>query len=173
MHETFTTYDYLSRTVPHDLCSQYIDGYRSMGWQTDENLPQETSGNKTTIHMKRSRTIVNKTELTRLQRHYEACMQEIEAIEASRQSVPTMAAITMGLVGCALNAGAVMAITLATPPIYWLMVLLAIPGMALWALTYPGYKAAERRRAAQATPLIEAKRDEAYEVCAKAQQLVE
>lgn len=172
MNEAFESYDYLNVTVERDLCSQYMDGYQSMGWQLDPNLSQETAGSKTTIHMKRSRNILNKMELTRLQRHYEACMQEIIALEASRQSIPTMVAIGMGVVGCAFMAGGTMVVTLAEPPIYWLMVLLAIPGIALWALAYPAYKAIQRRRTSRVLPLIDAKYDEAYEVCAKAQQLL-
>lgn len=173
MNETYENYDYLNTTVPHDLCSQYIDGYRSMGWEIDENLPMETAGSRTTLHMKRSRNVLNKTELTRLQRHYEACMQEIATLEDSRQSVPTMVALTMGVIGCAFMAGSVMALTLATPPIYWLMILLAVPGMALWALAYLGYEMVARRRAAKVLPLIDAKYDEAAKICAKAQQLLE
>lgn len=169
--KSFESYDYLKVSVEDDLCSQYIDGYTSFGWNADENLPQEKSAGKVTLHFKRSRNIMNKVELTRLQRHYEACMQEIAALEASKASVPAIVSIGCGLVGCAFMAGSVFAVT-AESPIIWLTVLLGIPGLALWGAAYFAYKTARRRRAATVAPLIDAKYDEAYAVCEKAQQLI-
>lgn len=169
--QTFESYDYLKSSVEEDLVSQYIDGYSSFGWKPDENLPTEKANGKVQLHFKRSRSILNKTELTRLQRHYEACMAEISALEASKASVPTVVSLTSGLAGCAFMAGSVFAVT-AEKPIIWLMILLAIPGFALWAGSYFGYKIAKRRRTAQVAPLIEAKYDEVYQVCEKAQQIV-
>lgn len=169
--KSFESYDYLKVSVEDDLCSQYIDGYTSFGWNADENLPQEKSAGKITLHFKRSRSIMNKVELTRLQRHYEACMQEIAALEASKTSVPAIVSISCGLVGCAFMAGSVFAIT-AKSPIIWLMIVLGIPGLALWITAYFAYKTVQRRRTAKVTPLIDAKYDEAYTVCEKAQQLV-
>ena len=170
--QAFEGYDYLTVTVEGTLCSQYIDGYASFGWQPDENLSQEKSGGKTTLHLKRRRSILNKTELTRLQRHFEACMEEIAALEASKTSIPTIFALSCGLAGCAFLAGSVFAVT-AAPPIIWLSVLLGAPGLLLWCATYPLSKAVKRRRGAKVLPLIEAKYDEAYEVCAKAQQILQ
>lgn len=165
------SFDYLKIVVEDDLCSQYMDGYESFGWKPDENMPPEKSGGKITLHFKRSRSILNKTELTRLQRNYEACMAEIAALEASKGSVPAMVSLTSGLVGCAFMAGSVFAVT-AEPPIIWLTVLLAIPGFTLWAWAYFGYQFAKRRRIATVTPLIEGKYDEAYAACEKAQKLL-
>ena len=167
----FESWDYLKVTVEADLCSQYMDGYASFGWQSDENCPQERSGGKVTLHMKRSRSILNKAELTRLQRHYDACMEEIVALEASKSSVPTMAVLICSLAGCAFMAGSVFAVT-AERPVIWLTALLGAPGLLLWCAAYPLFKAVKRRRGAKVLPLIEAKYDEAYEVCAKAQQLL-
>lgn len=50
--------------------------------------------------------------------------------------------------------------------------LLAIPGFALWAGAYFGYKIAKRRRTEQVAPLIEAKYEEGCTVCEKARQLL-
>lgn len=98
-------------------------------------------------------------------------MQEIAALEASKTSVPAMISISCGLVGCAFMAGSVFAIT-AESPVIWLMVLLGIPGLVLWVAAYFGYKTVQRRRTAKVAPLIDAKYDEAYMVCEKAQQLI-
>ena len=167
----FESYDYLNISVEESLCSQYMDGYASFGWKVDENLPMKKENGKVQLHFKRSRNILNKTELTRLQRHYEACMAEISALESSKTSVPMIVSLTSGLLGCAFMAGSVFAVT-AEKPILWLMILLAIPGFALWGGSYFGYKLAKVRRTAQVEPLIEAKYDEAYQVCEKAQKML-
>ena len=164
-------FDYMKATVEGDLCSQYIDGYASFGWKMDENLPNERSGSKITLHFKRSRNVLNKTELIRLQRHYEACMEEIAALEASKSSVPTITALSLGLLGCVFMTGSVFAVTAETPVI-WLTAVLGAPGLALWGLAYFGYQIAKRRRTAKVLPLIDAKYDEACTVCEKAQQLL-
>ena len=169
--QTFESYDYLKVSVEENLVSQYMDGYSSFGWRPDENIPTEKANGKMQLHFKRSRNILSKTELIRLQRHYEACMTEIAALESSKGSVPMIVSLTSGLVGCAFMAGSVFAVT-EEKPIIWLMILLAIPGFALWGGSYFGYKLAKARRTAQVEPLIEAKYDEAYQVCEKAQQII-
>ena len=170
MPERVDGFDYLKVTVEEDFLSQYRDGYEKFGWRLDENVPTEKSLGKATLHMKRSRHLVNKVELTRLQQHYEACMEEIRMLEASKTSVPTTVSLVCGLVGCAFLAGSTFAVTAASPVI-WLTVLLAIPGLFLWAAAYLCYKPLKRRRIQKVTPLIEAKYDEAYEVCEKAFRL--
>ena len=107
--------------------SQYMDGYEHFGWKVDSNVPIEKGMGKVTIHLKRSRAVLNKMELTRLQRHFEACMSEIAALENSTESFAMIAALTSGISGCAFMAGSVFAVT-AAKPIIWLMILLAIPG---------------------------------------------
>lgn len=167
----FESYDYLNISAEESLCSQYMDGYASFGWKIDENLPMEKGNGRVQLHFKRSRNILNKTELIRLQRHYEACMAEIAALEASKTSAPMIVSLTSGLLGCAFMAGSVFAVT-AEKSVIWLMILLAIPGFALWAGAYFGYQIAKKRRSAQVEPLIEAKYDEAYQVCEKAQKML-
>ncbi len=163
-------FDYLKITVEDDLCPQYMDGYACFGWQQDEHFAIERAANKVTIRFKRSRNILNKAELTRLQRHYEACMKEISALEASKTSVPTMVALSCGLIGCAFMAGSVFAVT-AQPPMIPLTAVLGAIGFALWAGAYFGYRLAEQKRSEKVLPLIDAKYDEACAVCEKARQL--
>ena len=170
MSERIDGFDYLKVTVEEDFLSQYMDCYEKFGWRMDENVPTEKSLGKATLHMKRSRHIANKVELVRLQQHYEACMEEVRTLEASKSSTPTMVSLTCGLVGCGFMAGSVFAVT-AAPPVIWLTVLLAVPGFALWAAAYFCHKPVKSRRTRKVAPLIEAKYDEAYEVCEKAYRL--
>lgn len=70
----------MKKTVDEEMCSRYIDDYQKFGWKIDENIQSEKSMGKVTLHMKRGRHIMNKVELTRLQQHYECCMEEINTL---------------------------------------------------------------------------------------------
>ena len=164
-------FDYQNVTVEEKLCSQYMDGYEKFGWKIDGNLQSEKNMGKVTLHMKRNRHIVNKVELIRLQKHYEACMEEISTLEASKNSVPAMVSLTCGLCGCGFMAGSVFAVTASTP-IIWLTILLAILGFVLWGGAYFLNKRVRIWRTKKVEPLIEAKYDELYEVCKKAYSLL-
>lgn len=167
----FESFDYIKVTVDENWLSFYMDGYEHFGWKVDSNVPIEKGMGKVTLRLKRSRAILNKTELIRLQRHFEACMNEITALEISKQSFATIASLTCGVVGCAFIAGSVFAIT-AVKPIIWLMIVLAIPGFFLWGITYPLYKYVQKWRAEKVEPLIEVKLDEAEKVCEKGHALL-
>lgn len=167
----FESFDYMKVTVDENWMSLYMDGYEHFGWKVDSNVPMEKGMGKVTLHLKRSRAILNKTELIRLQRHFEACMNEITALENSKESFAMIASLTCGVVGCAFIAGSVFAITAVTP-IIWLMIVLAIPGFFLWGIAYPLYKYVKKWRADKVEPLIEAKLDEAEKVCEKGHSLL-
>ena len=100
----FESFDYTKVTVAENQMSQYMDGYEHFGWRVDSNVPIEKGMGKVTIHLKRSRAVINKMELTRLQRHFEACMSEIAALENSTESFAMIAALTSGISGCAFMA---------------------------------------------------------------------
>ena len=147
----FESFDYTKVTVAENQMSQYMDGYEHFGWKVDSNVPIEKGMGKVTIHLKRSRTVLNKMELTRLQRHFEACMSEIVALENSTESFAMIAALTSGVSGCAFMAGSV---------------------FFLWGIAYPLYKNVKKWRAEKVKPLIEAKLDEAEKVCEKGHALL-
>ena len=167
----FDSFDYLKVVVEEVFLSQYIDGYEKFGWCMDENVKPEKSRGKVTLHMKRSRYVPSKMELTRLQRQYEACMGEICTLEVSKNLIPVMASLICGLIGCGFMAGSVFAVT-AGPPMIWLMIALAIPGFLLWTAVYFCYKAIKIQRSRKVAPLIEAKYNEVCEVCEKAFRLL-
>ena len=114
---------------------------------------------------------MNKVELTRLQRHFEADMQDIFSLENSKTSLATILALVIGILGTAFMAGSVFAVT-AEPPIIWLCILLAIPAFAGWILPYFVYKKVKEEKIKKVTPYIEEKYDEIYEICEKGHSLL-
>ena len=56
----FESFDYTKVTVAENQMSQYMDGYEHFGWKVDSNVPIEKGIGKVTIHLKRSRAVLNK-----------------------------------------------------------------------------------------------------------------
>lgn len=177
----FVGYEYRNVTVKEKLMSMYVDGYENFGWQlegTSENLSgiqQEgiskgIPGRKEVIlKFKRDRKISNKSELTRLQRQFEACMNEVITLENSKVIGAAVVAYSVGVIGSAFMAGSVFAYIggLLVPSI-----ILAVPGFVGWIVPYLLYCKIQKKKAAQVEPLIDQKHDEIYQVCEKANKLL-
>lgn len=169
--QSFTSYEYKELNVKEEQASFYLDCYENFGWKQDENFPPQKKSDLVILKLKRNRKIVNKVELTRLQRHFEADMQDIFSLEKSKTSLATVLALSTGVLGTAFMAGSVFAVT-AEPPIIWLCILLAIPAFAGWILPYFVYKKVREEKIKKITPYIEEKYDEIYEICEKGHALL-
>ena len=103
---SYIGYEYKELTVPGRDVSLLLDGYESFGWQPDENHPAPGQGRTVTLYLKRDRKIINKMELTRLQRNFEACLRQIDRLRREPARTATAWALFVGLVGTAFMAGA-------------------------------------------------------------------
>ena len=167
----FVGYEYKEIFADQDKASMYLDGYMNFGWVADDQVHSSRILGKALIKLKRDRKILNKTELTRLQRHFDSCMNEIDALEKSKAQSATAWAIGVGVIGCAFMAGSVFAVT-AAPPLIFLTVILGIPGTIGFALPYFIFKRLLEKRSEKVQPLIEQKYDEIYEICEKGSKLL-
>ena len=175
-HRDFVGYEYKEIAAENSRISFLLDGYENFGWELDERLLESGQGcsaqaAKTVLQLKRNRKIINKAELTRLQRNFEACVNEIDKLEREKTSVATMYAITLAVIGTAFMAGSTFAVT-APSPHYILCIILAIPGFLGWIFPYFLYKKVVEKQTERITPLIEAKYDEIYEICEKGNKLL-
>lgn len=175
--QNYVGYEYKEVAADSSMASFLLDGYISFGWEMDENLPgyhkadRAPRQNKVVLRLKRNRKIINKMELTRLQRNFEACVGEIEALEKSKTSTATIYALISGMIGTAFMAGSTFAVT-AQPPHILLCILFAIPGFVGWILPYFLYRRTVGKHTEKLTPLIEKKYDEIYEICEKGNKLL-
>lgn len=167
----YVGFEYKEVTVSSEQVPLYLDCYETFGWEEDGNIPSTSGLNLTTIRLKRDRKIINKMELTRLQRQFEACAREIQDLERSKHTAASAWALIVGMIGTVFMAGSVFAVT-HTPPIYWLCVLMAVPGFAGWLCPIFLYRYKVRVQTHKVQPLIEEKYDEIYEVCEKAHSLL-
>ena len=174
----FVGYEYKEVIADKSRVSLLVDGYENFGWEVDGNIsefyeecknPQKQ--NKVILRLKRNRKIINKMELTRLQRNFESCVREIEMLEKSKTSSATMYALILGILGTAFMTGSTFAVTAQSPHII-LCILLAIPGFLGWILPYFVYRRVLGKQTEKVTPLIEDKYDEIYEICKKGNRLL-
>lgn len=169
--KNFTAYEYKEVMVHSDKASFYLDCYESFGWQQDENFPPQENDSNVTLKLKRDRKLVNKTELTRLQRNFEASMEEIDALEHAKTTAATIWALSIAVLGTAFMARSVFAVT-ADPPKIALCILLAIPAFAGWIAPYFVYQKVKEIKIRQVNPFIEDKIEEIYAMCEKGQSLL-
>lgn len=170
--KSFIGYEYKEITVDAGQVSMFLDGYENFGWIADEQLSGRgaTSG-QITLRMKRDRKIINKMELTRLQRNFEACALDLKKLEKAKTSAATIWALAVGIAGTVFMAGSTFAVT-HEPPVIWLCILLAIPGIIGWILPYFVYHRVLQKQEERIEPLKEQKLEEIYEVCEKGHSLL-
>ena len=164
-------YDYLELRPPKNQISMYLDSYENFGWTIDDNKAKTMEKGETTLYLKRNRKILNKAELTRLQRHFEDCMVKMKGLEAEKTRKATIISMTIGIIGTAFMAGSVFAVT-ATSPKLGLCILLAIPAFLGWISPYYVYKKVKAKTTEKIIPLIEEKWDEIDEICRKGHDLL-
>ena len=173
----YVSYEYKEIIADYEKASFLLDGYENFGWERDEN---QTAGvkfehspyqKKVALHLKRDRKIMNKMELTRLQRNFEACVKEIETLEKSKHSKATMYALIIGIIGTAFMAGSVFAVVM-QPPQILLCIILAIPAFIFWIIPYFMYRKMAAKEEERITSLIEEKYDEIDMICEKGNKLL-
>lgn len=175
--KNFVGYEYKEIATDSSRLSFLLDGYESFGWEDNGSLTESGMARnpalqqRAVLRMKRNRKLVNKVELTRLERNFEACVNEIEKLEKAKTSAATMYAIILGVIGTAFIAGATFAVT-AKPPYIVLCIILAVPGFLGWILPYFLFRRVQRKETEKITPLVEAKYDEIYEICEKGNKLL-
>jgi hypothetical protein len=173
---SFVGYEYKQVITNTNRVSLLIDGYKNFGWTVDDNINPGaaellSSNANVVLRLKRDRKIINKMELTRLQRNFEFCLKEIDHLEKSKTSEATMYALIVGIVGTAFMAGSVFAVT-AEPPRVMLCILLAIPAFSGWIFPYFIYNYTVSKKTEKANLLIEEKQDEIFEICEKGNKLL-
>lgn len=167
----YVGYDYKTVTADSGKVPMLLDSYANFGWVPNTAIPELRQGPVAHLNLRRERNIPNKAELTRLQQHFEACVDAIDHLENSRVRKATIFSLTAGLVGTALIAGSVFMVT-SEPPLIMLCVLLGAPGLVCWAASYPIFRAIREKRTAETVLLIEQKYDEMHETCAKGSALI-
>lgn len=164
-------YEYKEISVDQQKASRYLDGLKNFGWENDDNFHMISEKGRITLHLKRDRKILNKTELTRLQKHFEADMKEIEIMERNVSRFPTILSITTALIGTAFMTGSTFAVT-HQPQMTGFTILLAVPGFIGWISPAFFYKRIKNKKRREIQPYLEQKFEELHQICEKGKNLL-
>jgi len=167
--DNFVGYEYRDVTVDRKMESIYKDSYPNFGWKLEKASSPSLSLSSVTMKFKRNRKIQNKAELTRLQRQFDANVNEIVSMEDSKASSASIAAFTVGIIGTVFMAGSTFSFLAS---LVVLCIILAIPGFIGWIIPYFLYKSTYAKKNVKLMPLIDSKYDEIYEICERASGLL-
>jgi len=165
----FVGYEYNEITVDQSMESVYVDGYQNFGWELEGSAAPIGGISSVILKFKRDRKHRRSVEVTRLQRQFDSCANEIVTLERSKGLAAAAVAYITGIVGSAFIAGSVFAYLGDNIP---LMIILAIPGFVGWIVPYFCYVAIRKKKIAKVDPFIDKKYDEIYTVCEKANGLL-
>lgn len=176
----YTGYEHMELTTESKHISFLLECYAAFGWELDAYAAQyrgqhsrhtgAPEHNKIVLPLKRDRKILNKTELTRLQRNFEACMQELRRLEKRKTSKAITLALIVGFVGGIFAVGAILA-AIANPPHMIWSVLFAIPALIGCAVPYPLYRRICAEETARVTALMDQKYEEIHAICMRGYNL--
>ena len=166
--KSFIGYEYKEVTVNRKIESVYTDCYSSFGWKLENSATPFGKFDSVTLKFKRNRKINRKSEIAKLQRQFESCVEDIQALEFSKVIGASTVSYIIGVAGTALMAGSVFAYLASMLP---LSIILAIPAFIGWIVPYVSFKKIKRNKIAKVNPLIDQKYDEIYEVCERASEL--
>ena len=95
--QPFVGYEYLDVTVKRNMAHLYADSYENFGWELEGTGEQIGKVDSIVMKFRRDRKILNKVELTRLQRNFDACVSEITALETQKYIKASAVAYAIGL----------------------------------------------------------------------------
>lgn len=166
----FVGYEYHEVTIKKQYVTLYIDSYENFGWELEKEKSTVQNVGSVTLEFKRDRKIRNKAELTRLQRQFDALVEQIDHLEGKKVWKASIFAYILGVIGCGFMAGSVMSMSFMNNII--LMVVLAVPGVILWIVPYVVYRHIKNKKTTEVNPLIDEKYEEIYEVTKRAHSLL-
>jgi hypothetical protein len=168
----YVGYNYKTIYVPSSKASMMLDYYQNFGWELASDFyTQDYDTPPIKITLKQDKKLINRMEITRLQNHFESCMEEIKNLENSIDSLAVAVSIAVGIIGAAFIAGAVLTI-LNNPSHHFLIILFSLIGITIAILPIFIYKRLYLEKAKTITPLIEEKYNEVDKICEKAYKLI-
>lgn len=166
----FVGYEYQEIKINKQNRNIYIDSYENFGWKFEREKAIPQSVGCISLEFKRDRKIRNKSELTRLQRQFDALIEQIDYLEKNKTLNATIIACIVGVIGCGFMAASVMNFVYLNNIVA--MILFAIPGFLCWILPIFVYNRFKTQKTIELTPRIETLYDEVYEVTKRASNLL-
>ena len=152
MQTRFIRYEYKKIQVSSEDLALVLDAYASFGWQLDEKLSNLTDECFALLRLRRDKNLINRVELTRLQRNFEACMEQIEELRHNAKRTAAILSILIGLFGALLAIGSAAAFAFGHPVLGAALAMIAAVQMILPVFLYPTIS---KQRSKVIMPLID------------------
>lgn len=168
-------HEFETKEIPERFAEIYRSSYPNFGWEI-RTLPadgkqKEDKRGYISLYFQRDKSLCNKMELTRLQHHFDSCMVDIDRLEKGA-AVPgkIVAGITAVLGMFFLSASVISA--LMPHPHYLASVLLAIPGLIFWIMSFLLYRFILQNRTRDAQTIISERMDTIQKLCREGRALL-
>jgi hypothetical protein len=166
----YVGYEYKTFPIKQKQFSIYSDAYENFGWTLESTTKTLGKVEEINLNMKRDRKIPNKIELSRLQQQFESYASDIQDLESSKTKLASTIAYVIGVIGTVFMALSVLAVT--SDQIVPTIIFGAI-GLIGWAIPYFSFLKIKKNKTVQVLPFIDQKYEEIYQICKKANQLLE
>ena len=170
MTNNYIGYEYKTFPIKKNQFSIYTDAYENFGWTLESTTKNIGKVDELNLNMKRDRKIPNKIELSRLQKQFESYASDIQDLESSKTRTASIIAYFLGVLGTTFMALSVFAVT--SERIIPTIIFGSL-GFIGWAIPYFSFLKIKNNKTTQISPFIDQKYEEIYEVCKKANQLLE
>lgn len=169
--QSYVKYDYKEIKVKSDNVDMYIDSYNNFGWKLDTRYSIVTENNTSIIRLRRNQKIINKVELTRLERNFEDCIRKINFLEKSINSNGLILSIIIEVLVIVLTLGGIV-VSFNRDIFKDFYILLIVPGIIALYLPYFLYKYIRKKREYIVNNLIDEKYKEIYKIHKKGKKLL-
>lgn len=167
----FIGYEYKETIVREEYVTIYQDGYENFGWSLEGTYTTPEHVGCVTMKFKRDRKLKNKLEISKLQRQFDEIISQVERLERKKELKASTVAYIIGVVAAVLFACAILAFTVWKNIV--VMVVLGIPALIGFVLSYVIYTKIRKSKVQEITPLIDEKYDELYQVTMQANNLLQ
>ncbi|MGM9942031.1 MAG: hypothetical protein ACI32N_08615 [Bulleidia sp.] len=168
MEQNNTVYEYMQVQATQQDIDAYLTCYACFGWEKSEVTKLYENPLTVTIMFRRDRRLINRMELTRLQKNFEACALEIETLEQSIVSNATMYALTVAMAGVACGAVALYSL------IHHILIgmIMFVPFLFCVIQPYFIYRRTIREKRKELQPVIDGKKEEIRTICDRGSALI-
>lgn len=164
-----TAYEYTTFLINRNSEPMYIDHYRSFGWELVETDDTAPDPNKIYLKMKRDRRLKQRGEIGALQRQCDSALKNIEKLESQKTSHAFIASLSIGLVGLAFVAAAIVS---GISGLMFLTVLFGVLATAISGAGYLTFAHLQKKKTAELEPLIDQQYDIVADACEKGYSLL-
>lgn len=168
-------HEFETKEIPERFAELYRSSYPNFGWEIS-TLPaagkqREDKRGCISLYFQRDKSLCNKMELTRLQHHFDSCIVDIDRLEKGAAVPGKIVAVITATLGTVFLAVSTIA-ALAAQPNYLASVLLALPGLIFWIMSFLLYRFILQNRRRDVQAIISERMETIQKLCHEGRALL-